>query len=515
MATDPKINLNVSTSDAVKNLSTLEGAAIDSDQAIDKVDGSTVSVDTSATARALQEVVDKLERVDDKATKAGKQGIPVTTTAFKDLTEGIGGPASGAIGGAFAFGESIEGLGDLVEGFGGKLGLSEGQIGKVTTALGTTLGVLGAVGVAFTVGKAAYDLFTSGAKQAAKDQKEFNDAVDAAEKSLNNVAELLAAGESEKAFKDIVSDLEPLLQELSDSGFDAADAVLEIAGASKKFTDASKLKVDALQKEIDANKEAIDTSLDGYALDGRAISQIFDENKALGDKKKALEDLTEQIVIKAEGVKGATEIDDLAAEALSRFNAQTEESIQLQLDAAEATLDNIDATRQFERSLDDTQSALDEYNQALKDAKGDTEKIDDAARDAADTVIDLALEFGGLDGAAKGTEEWQARTTAALGYVAGTLAPDDPLRKRLLDYKAELDAIPAVKSTAISTTYPGGALQPGGQAVATRGQQLYGAPGSTNTTINMTVTSADPQSVVRALQSYVRQNGSLPANLRQ
>ena len=514
MATDPKINLNVSTSDAVKNLSTLEGQAIDTDGKIEKIDGSTISVDTKATQKALQEVADKLEKVDTQGTKAGKGGIPVTTTAFKDLTEGIGGPASGAIGGAFAFGESIEGLGDLVEGFGGKLGLSEGQIGKVTTALGTTLGVLGAVGVAFTVGKAAYDLFTSGAKQAAKDQKEFNDAVDGAEKSLNNVAELLAAGDAEKAFKDIVTDLEPLLQDLSDSGFDAADAVLEIAGASKKFTDASKKKVDALQAEIDANKEAIDTSLDGYALDGRAITQIFEENDALIDKRNAIEDLTEKIVIKSKGVEGATEIDKLAAEALAEFNTITEEAIELQIEQAEAVLDTIDANRQFERSLDDTQQALEDYNQAVKDAKGDTEKIDDAARDAADTVIDLAREFGGLDGAAQGTEEWQTRTTNALAYVAGTLAPDDPLRKRLLEYKAELDTIPAVKSTAITATYPGAPLQAGGQAVATPGQKLFGAPGSTNTTINVTVTSADPNAVVKALQTYVRQNGSLPANLR-
>ena len=128
MANDPKITLNVDTSAAVKNLLGLEETATESDQAIEKIDGSSVSVDTSATQRALQEVAEKLERVDDKATKAGKQGIPVTTNAFKDLTEGIGGPSTGAIGSAFAFGESIEGLGDLVEGFGGKLGLSEGQI---------------------------------------------------------------------------------------------------------------------------------------------------------------------------------------------------------------------------------------------------------------------------------------------------------------------------------------------------------------------------------------------------
>ena len=199
---------------------------------------------------------------------------------------------------------------------------------------------------------------------------------------------------------------------------------------------------------------------------------------------------------------------------MAEFNTTTEQTIELQQEQAEAVLDTIDANRQFERSLDDTQQALEDYNQAVKDAKGDTEKIDDAARDAADTVIDLAREFGGLDGAAQGTEEWQTRTTNALAYVAATLAPDDPLRKRLLEYKAELDTIPAVKSTAISATDPGAPLQAGGQSVATRGQQLFGAPGSTNTTINVTVTSADPTAVVKALQTYVRQNGSLPANIR-
>lgn len=514
MAQDPKITLNVDTSAAVKNLVGLEGQAIDTDGKIEKIDGSSVSVDTSATQKALQNVADQLDKVDDKGMKAGKGGIPVTTTAFKDLTEGIGGPASGAIGGAFAFGESIEGLGDLVEGFGGKLGLSEGQIGKVTTALGTTLGVLGAVGVAFTVGKAAYDLFTSGAKKAEAEQKKFNEAVDAAEKSLNNVAELLQAGDAEQAFKEIVTDLEPLLQDLADSGLDAADAVLEIAGASNKFSTASKKKIDALNKEIGVQKEAIDTSLDGFTLDGRAISQVFDEIEVLKDKRNAIEDLTKKIDIKAKGVEGATEIDKLAAEALAEFNTTTEESIELQKEAAEATLEAIDAQRGFERSLDDTQEALENYNQAVKDAKGDTEKIDDAARDAADTVIDLAREFGGLDGAAEGTEEWQTRTTNALAYVAGTLAPDDPLRKRLLDYKAELDSIPAVKTTAISSTIQPVSPAPGGQAAATRGQQLFGAPGSTNTTINVTVTSADPTAVVKALQTYVRQNGSLPANIR-
>jgi hypothetical protein len=493
MATDPKINLNVSTSDAVKNLSTLEGAAIDSDTAIEKIDGSTVNVDTSATTRALQEVADKLDKVDQNANKAGKQGIPVSTNAFKDLTEGIGGPATGALGGAFAFGEGIEGLGDLLEGFGGKLGLTEGQIGKITTALGTALGVLGTVGVAFALVQAANEKWGDTAAKEAKKQEELNQKIDATAESLRDVARAFREGDKAAAFRGIVDDLTPLLDDMAAAGIDAADAVLDIATGSTRTEE----KLKAL---------GIETLKSAGGIENLTAKDVaYMKNNEL---------LIEELSNRRIGMERATEQDLIAETALEQFNTTTEQTIELQREQVEAVLDTIDANRQFERSLDDTQQALDDYNQAIKDAKGDTEKIDDAARDAADTVIELATEFGGLEGAATGTEEWQTRTTNALAYVAGTLAPDDPLRKRLLDYKAELDTIPAVKTTAITATYPGGALQPGGQAVATPGQKLFGAPGSTNTTINVTVTSADPQAVVKALQTYVRQNGSLPANLR-
>lgn len=493
MATDPKISLNVDTSNAVKNLLGLEGQAIETDGSIEKIDGSSVSVDTTATQKALQDVADKFEKVDRQSESTGKKGIPTTTNAFKDLTEGIGGPASGAIGGAFAFGQTIEGLGDIVEGFGGRLGLTEGQIGKITSALGIGLGVLGAVGVAFTVAQAANEKWGNAAEKEAKKQRELNTVLDGSAESLRDIAKAFREGEKATAFRGIVDDLVPLLDDMQTAGINAADAVLDIATNSTR----TETNLKTLAAQLVLNRGGIENLTEADV--------IYLENNA---------NLVEEISNRRIGMERATEQDALAEEALATFNTTTEESIQLQIDAAEATLDNIDATRAFERSLDDTQSALDEYNQAVKDAKGDTEAIDDAARDAADTVIDLAGEFGGLEGAAKGTEEWQTRTTAALGYVAGTLDPDDPLRKRLLDYKAELDSIPAVKSTAISAAYSGMPLVPGGQAVATPGQKLFGAPGSTNTTINVTVTSADPQAVVKALQTYVRQNGSLPANLR-
>jgi hypothetical protein len=503
MATDPKINLNVSTSDAVKNLSTLEGAAIESDTAIEKIDGSTVSVDTSATTRALQEVADKLERVDDKATKAGKQGIPVTTTAFKDLTEGIGGPASGAIGSAFKFGESIEGLGDLVEGFGGKLGLSEGQIGKVTTALGTTLGVLGAVGVAFTVGKAAYDLFTSGAKQAAKDQKEFNDAVDAAEKSLRGVAEALKEGDKARAFRDVAKDLEPILQNMATAGLNASDAILEITGSGKPFSDASRKRQDEINREIIALEEL-------KLKDVSQAGEINNKIALLKDERTNLQEVTREIDARRLGVEGATAIDKLAYEALGTLNTTVQDNTEYYEKNTQKLEENrlkqlemIGANRELELQLLDTKDALEGYDEKILKAEGDTDEIRRVTLETAGEVVEMAKAFGLLAGPEGSIENIKA-TREALTFMSGDLAPGSALRNNILGTVADL--------ARIETGFVSGGPMTGAALAAREGGINAGY--RSNTTINVTVTSADPTAVVKALQTYVRQNGSLPANLR-
>jgi hypothetical protein len=508
MATDPKINLNVTTSDAVKNLSTLEGAAIDSDTAIEKIDGSSVSVDTSATQKALQEVADKLDKVDKNADNAGKKGIPVSTNAFKDLTEGIGGPASGAIGSMFGFGETIEGIGDILEGFGGKLGLSEAQVGNLTSKLGTGLAVLGGLGAALTVGIAAYEGFQSLTGQAAKKQKEFNDDVKEAQTELKGLSDLLADNKKEEAYRKILELMTDDLGLLGEAGVNVADVIKEVAESNKDAADGYRKEADGLNKlgaELEADAEA---RLARGEITEAEYDQVLLQVDAYDLQASKLREVADQVAIWVEAGLLEAETANIIREALGELNTTTAENEQANLDAAEAVLDLIDANREYERTLDDTQTALEEYSQAIKDAKGDTEKIDDAARDAADSVITMAQDFGKLEGAAVGTEEWQARTTAALGYVAATLGPDDPLRKRLLDYKAELDSIPAVKTTAITANLSDVPNRPPG---VPNDPNFYNRA---NTTINVTVTSADPQAVVKALQSYVRQNGSLPANLR-
>lgn len=500
MARDPNIRVGVETDEAVKNLGNLGDAAIEAEGDVSNLDGESVKIDTSQTTKALQEISEKLDKTAESARRTGKDGIPVTTNAFKDLTEGIGGPASGAIGSAFAFGETIEGLGDLVEGFGGQLGLSEEQIGKVTSGLGTALGVLGAVGVAFTVGKAAYDLWQQGAKSAAEEQRKFNEAVDAAEKSLRGVAEALAEGDRARAFRDIVKDLEPDLQALSDAGLDAADAVLEIAGAGKPFTDAAGKRRKAIEDEIAALETERETSTTNRG-------EINDRIEVLRNERSALDKVTESVKIRTEGVKGATEIDRLATEALGRFGETSDDVTEKLLEQTEATYDLIGATREFEGTLDGVEQAVADYRDVIAETPNDLEAVDDAARETAESVIGMAEGFGELEGAARGTEDWKNRTIAAVGFVAGSLAPGDPLRARLDDYIAQIAKVPAVVDTRFTNSTTPVPYAPGQSAPApTRGQQIFGG----NTTVNVTVTSADPNAVVRAIQTYVRQNGRIP-----
>lgn len=500
MARDPNIRVGVETDEAVKNLGNLGDAAIEAEGDVAKLDGESVKIDTSQTTKALQEVSEKLDKTADSAKRAGKDGIPVSTNAFKDLTEGIGGPSSGAIGSAFAFGESIEGLGDLVEGFGGKLGLSETQIGKVTSGLGTALGVLGAVGVAFTVGKAAFDLFQQGAKNAAEEQKKFNDAVDASEKSLRGVAEALAEGDRARAFRDIVKDLEPDLQAISDAGLDAADAILEIAGTGTAFSDAAAKRRKAIEDEIAALETERETSTTNR-------SEVNDRIEVLRTERSSLDKVTEAVKIRTEGVKGATEIDKLATEALGRFKVATSDVTEELRDQFDATYDLIGATRDFEGTLDGVEQSVNDYRETLKKTPGDLEAIDDAARETAEQVIGMAEDFGKLEGAAQGTEDWKDRTIEAVGFVAGTLAPGDPLRARLDEYIAQIAKVPTVVDTRFTNSTAPVPYAPGQAAPApTRGQQIFGG----NTTVNVTVTSADPNAVVRAIQTYIRQNGRIP-----
>jgi len=489
MAQDPKITLNVDTSAAVKNLLGLEETATDSDQAIEKIDGSSVSVDTSATQRALQEVADKLDKVDANSTKAGKQGIPVSTNAFKDLTEGIGGPASGAIGSLFGFGETLEGLGDLAEGFGTKLGLTETQVGNLTTKLGTGLAALGLLGVGFTLAQAANEAWGNQAEKEAKKQEELNKAIDNTAESLRNVAEAFREGDKAKAFRGIVEDLTPLLDNMKDAGIDAADAVLDIATGSTRTED----KLRAMGQELIRNKDKTD---DLSATDV--------------DYLKNIELVITEVEKRRLGIERATEQDQIAETALGRLNTTVEDNTELLEKNAttleerrQKQLDAIETERDLELQFLNTKDAIEGYDEKIAAARGDTDKMRQITLETAGEVVNMAKAYGALAGPEGSIENVKA-TREALTFLSGDLEPGSPLRTNILGTIADL--------AKIETGFVSGGPITGRALSAKEGG--VNTNYNSNTTINVTVTSADPQAVVKALQTYVRQNGSLPANLR-
>lgn len=507
MARDPNIRVGVETDEAVKNLGNLGDAAIEAEGDVSKLDGESVKIDTSQTTKALQEVSEKLDKTAESAKRAGKDGIPVTTTAFKDLTEGIGGPASGAIGSAFAFGETIEGLGDLVEGFGGQLGLSEGQIGKVTSALGTALGVLGAVGVAFTVGKAAYDLFQKGAKSAAEEQKRFNDEVDAAEKSLTGLSDLLAKNEKEEAYRKILETITDELGLFSEAGVKASEVIVAIAEGNRDLIKTYEDEADALNdlgRDLEFDTEAryergeiTDAEYDA------AIAQV----EAYDLQAEKIREVTEKLNVWITAGEEEAKTADIIREALGELNTTTAKYEEETRKATEAAIEFLGVQREFEGTIDDVEEAVNGYRETLRDTPNDLEAIDDAARETADSVIGMAEDFGELEGAARGTEDWKNRTIAAVGFVAGSLAPGDPLRARLDDYIAQIAKVPTVVDTRFRSSADPVAVPlrgSGGSADVMERRAI------SNTTVNVTVTSADPNAVVRAIQTYVRQNGRIP-----
>lgn len=484
MAGEPTYKLNIDTEPAVKNLLGLEDAAVEAENKVEQLDGQTVTIKAGDTIRAVEEVGRKLDEADDKARKAGSAGggISTTTNAFKDLTEGIGGPSQGgtAVGALFGFGEAFEGLGDILEGFGGKLGLSEEQIGKLTSRLGAGLAILGGVGAAITIATAAFQAFGEGAKKARERQKEFDKQVEESAEGMRDLVRALEEGDRATAIRDILDDITPLLDDMARYGLDARDAILEIIGEGTPFTD----KVRAMAGGV--------TELDGESL------QMIETLKILDTEVRARRD----------GLERATEQDAIARDVLEQLNTKTDEATEAEKERAdaikettEAEIDAIDTRRDFERSLDDVQQTLADYSTAIADAKGDTEKIEDATRDAADEVIQLAKDYGELDGAAVGTEEWAQRTTDALGYVAATLAPDSPLRRELLAYKAEIEAIPTLRSTTFTNTYPSPEER----------RAINQTPmGAVNITVNGALdANATARQIVNLLKDYRRRYGNL------
>ena len=202
---------------------------------------------------------------------------------------------------------------------------------------------------------------------------------------------------------------------------------------------------------------------DTYKLE----QEMLDLEQATSDTDKAFQDLKDELKLDSAVAEARSQLDQLKEKAVEAYNG--------------------------------AEGALGEYEQGLIDAKL--------------MVLDLAETIALTD-----SQKNQIRVLVDTGELERALGLIDVITAG--GYTAELNAMRYRGPRALGGPVMGGSSY----LVGEQGPELFTPSSAGNITpnhalggggtINITVTSADPNEVVRALQTYVRQSGPVPVNTR-
>lgn len=292
------------------------------------------------------------------------------------------------------------------------------------------------------------------------------------------------------------------LDDIVQSNIEGARRALELGRATGQNVDTFDQLEAAIRREEAAQKQAALTS-DQYATatDGAvtattglgtatadAGSEVTIWNELIGKSKTAQEDAAEASKGLADKQKKATDRIKDQRDALN--------------DLYDALYGAIDGYRAYERALDDSDSALADYQTTLKESKGDQEAITDAARDTADQLIGTAKQYAELENGNLNSKAAIDDMIKSLYDQAVKLAPGDPLRQNLLDYISELQKIPTKIDTTLSLNVTGQTITKTGDFIGVRDipgkvvQKAQGGfiPGRTN--LLSTLAEQGPEAVL-------------------
>lgn len=274
----------VETDQSVANLDDLTKASQTADEWIDNVidkaraaDKEEISVPVDVPG--AKQAADDLDHVDESARKAGG-GAKVGVADISDMT----GPLGDASGAAGTFGQAFEGLGSIVETAGGKMGLSEEAMGKLSTALGAGAVGIGVVAAAWTLYKSRQDEAREATEKMVQVQKDMAD---------SNFA---------KAAEDLVKNNESIFDRATKAGIgtDLLTAALTGSeGAMKKIKD-----------QLDQNNPVLrDLTIDiGHAQD--AYDKAAEKTQLMTERTGAVTAALHDVSFQARLAKG--DIDSLA-----------------------------------------------------------------------------------------------------------------------------------------------------------------------------------------------------------
>jgi hypothetical protein len=488
---------------------------------------------------------------------------------------------------------TFAGLATAAIGAAGALSFTAGQFIKHRSrfqAMFTTVGVDGVrsftnlgkamtgVGVGVSLAIVAYQIYNTRKKQAVERTKDLASALRDESEGQNEA--LAALAENDAEVKRFVSNMDLLgvtTAELSEYVNSGTGKVAEYAAVWAEADESANslmrqlLKVYELMPELDSSTGDAAVALMEFVKESNRV-------RAAEQERANLLELTSRVTGEAtDATEDLTDATQDATQAFEDKRKKLQEAKQALRDLIDSQRAAFDSTYALEQATWKAEDAIKGYVETTEDSQATERDKIESQREAEQALIDLAaqtVKTANDQRVANGdsafsAEEMAARTTAALDGIIAYLGPDDPLRKRLTEYRDQLEDIPEVHETKIlldtvdahrqlrayrdeylaamqvMQTMPtpqggrknarGTAFSPGGVTlVGEEGPELVDLPtgarvydadqtrrmttpsrqasGGGGGAMTINVTALDPQqaadAVVEAIQQYERRNGS-------
>jgi hypothetical protein len=296
------------------------------------------------------------------------------------------------------------------------------------------------------------------------------------------------------------------ITEIADAARGAGRSVGEMADEISRMTDEGLLSElhEWFGNTLATDVEVIERGFRDLAVANQATAErMRDAAAAAGEESDVLEAMDRVLEETAVGHAQAAEDAELNAAAMERgttaagelapafetvnealeANARrNEEARQAQEALTDSVLSQIDAEHRLAAASDDLTTAIAEYGSAVDDATTPVNEIEVAQRRAEEAAIDVAEAWLEASGAARGSAEGNAILRSSLQSTADSLAPDSPLRARIIEFIAELDEIEGVHTSTIrvewDVTEPPGQFDP--RVIGAKGGGVSGSSQESN-----------------------------------
>jgi hypothetical protein len=278
------------------------------------------------------------------------------------------------------------------------------------------------------------------------DARAFQDAMDNLHDKLDDIQNIVG-GELVGAFTDLFTALDQVTSVIPgfDGLSDAIGKVGEIAfGPLRNIADGIATVTDSSSSLTDKARglgQAVAGAIPGPF--GSWAGNLLDVEDKQTKMKEATDAAAKSAQEEADAAKAAADaLDGLLTATLAQFNGQ----LALE-DAATKTTDSIakyaTAADTATQSNWGNKDSNDKAAAAMNDAEG-------AALKQAAAAAKLGEDNAKLSGSQWGAAESAHAQASVLETLAGTLAPGDPLRKHLLEYAAQLEAVPGNVTTVVT-----------------------------------------------------------------